>query len=627
MKRQYRIACLAFLLTSAAPLVFAAGLPPQYAGTPTAKEYPKADVLVLSDSHAFTLAADGRVTEKVRRVEKILTYQGMDEAGDPHAAFNKENQDLAITLCRTYTPEGRVADAKKNSFNEMTPFELEKAPAYTSWRQMVITKVALDINAVVELEYTLADTKPWRRGLEGFELLQDAAPALVREVSVTLPDGTPFIHKLFGWDVQPAVTKSAGTTTYTWTLKNVPGVDLTQAHGLVNEYLPTLVFTTAPDWKHNSDFLGKALEKAAATSPLLDKKVEDLVKGTESPFERIVKVHSYVAENINTIEWPLSDFDYAPRAAGEIYLSGYGHALDKAVLLAAMLRKLGFDPAVALCHKGVEGGLDPAAVPCLSQMDRTLVRVEDHSRVLWLDPTAKLSEASQRDFQGYKGLPCLPGYNELHAMTPIEGAIDSLSANLDAKATEDLALEGEGMITMAGWYSPYYKVQGSKDSQKETIEGLVSSMLPGATVTDFSVVRMEPGQVVFKVSFKAEAPKPAKPVKALKTGLPEGSLLKGFDASYLKQRDLPLVLESGGQEKISLKITLPEGLKPSYVPKDAKVENAAGAFGQAWAFKDGVLEMKAEAKVPKKTIPAKDYPDLKALYGLANATPQRAVIF
>ena len=67
-------AILAFWILAAALPVLAAGLPPQYANTPTAKDYPKADVLVLSETRSFTLAPDGRVTEKVRRVEKILTY-------------------------------------------------------------------------------------------------------------------------------------------------------------------------------------------------------------------------------------------------------------------------------------------------------------------------------------------------------------------------------------------------------------------------------------------------------------------------------------------------------------------------------------------------------------------------
>ena len=61
------------VLAVAALPVLAAGLPPQYARTPTAKDYPHADVLVLSESRDFTLLPDGRQVEKVRRVEKILT--------------------------------------------------------------------------------------------------------------------------------------------------------------------------------------------------------------------------------------------------------------------------------------------------------------------------------------------------------------------------------------------------------------------------------------------------------------------------------------------------------------------------------------------------------------------------
>ena len=56
----------AALLAAAALAVRAAGLPPQYAGTPTAKDYPGADALVLSESRHFTLGPDGRVTEHVR---------------------------------------------------------------------------------------------------------------------------------------------------------------------------------------------------------------------------------------------------------------------------------------------------------------------------------------------------------------------------------------------------------------------------------------------------------------------------------------------------------------------------------------------------------------------------------
>lgn len=623
----------ALMISAAALLVFATlalpagGLPPQFEKSPTAKDYPHADVVVLSESRAYTLDASGLVSEKVHLIEKILTYQGMDMVGDPKVDFNREAQDLKIVMCRTYMPEGKTVSSQANAFNEMTPFELERAPAYTAWRQMVVTKVGLDVNAVIETEYSIADKKPWRRFLEGVESLQGEFPALEREVSVAVPDGVELKYRLFNSDVQPAVKKETGKTVYTWTLKNVPGSALAaHASEVETGFMPTLVYTTCPSWARQASDVGGLVEKAvAATTPALEKKTDELVKGIESPFERILKVQGYVAESINGVEWPLADFDFSPRAAGDVYDGGYGHALDKAVLLCAMLKRAGVDAAIAACRRTVDGSVDPAAVPCLAQMDRIIVHADLNKGTLWLDPTEKLSESSQRDFLGFKGLPLVKGMAELHTMPAVEGG-DLLAADLEAKADKDLGLEGSGLVACSGYYSPFYEVQGSKDSQKEWLEGFVSSVLPGAKLTDFSIVRMEPGAVVFKAEFKAAPPKTGN-VKMRQTGIPNRSLIRRYPLSHLMKRDLPLVLASPGQEKITLKITLAEGEKPSCIPAEAKISNPAGSLDQTWTFKDGTLAMELDAKVPSRVIGVADYPGFREIYGLANSMSTRAVIF
>jgi len=615
------------LALAVAPAALASGLPPQYANTPTAKEYPAADALVLSESRHFTLLPDGRINQSVRVVQKVLTYQGMDEIGDPKIAFNKGNQDLTIGLCRTYTPEGAVVDAKANSFNEMTPYELEKAPAYTGWRQMVVTKVGLDVNAVVELEYTITDKKPWRRFLEGVVPLRDSYPALVREIVITVPEGMPLSYKLLNAEAAPLVNTQDGQTTTTWTLKNVPLARLNHARADERAYLPGLVFTTAPDWAHQAALVSGMVEKAAASSsPALDKKAEELLAGLKSPFEKLLKVHGFVAEGINTVHWPLGDFDFVPRSAAQIYDSGYGNALDKAVLLVALLKKAGVESAIAAVRRVPEGLADPTTVPCLSQMDGVLLHVDmGKGPTLWLDPTAPLSERSQKDFQGFKGLPLLKEYGEIHTMVPLETA-DLLWTNLEATLADDLSFEGKGQVAFNGEYSPFYKVQGSKDAQKKALAGFIASLLPGASLADFSVVRMESGSTVFDVSFKAPAPAKGT-VKALKTGLPEGSVLKGVQGIFLSERDLPLLLPHAGNEKVFLRFKLAEGLKPACLPPAVKAQCTAGSVTQIWNLKDGVLEMDLQMSLPKSQIPAKDYPAFRDLAGSASAQANRTLIF
>jgi hypothetical protein len=616
----------AALLAAAALAARAAGLPLQYAGTPTAKDYPGADALVLSESRHFTLGPDGRVTEHVRVVQKVLTYQGMDEIGDPKIAFQKENQTLTVNLCRTCTPEGKTVDAKANSFNEMTPYELEKSPAYTGWREMVVTKVGLDVNAVVEFEYTITDTKPWRPFLEGLVMLQSTEPALLREVSITVPAGKEVKAKLLNMSGQPTTASEGGQVTTTWTFKSVPLLGTTAVSAMDEAFAPALVFTTAPDWKAQADRVGTLVQKAIdATSPALDKKTDDLLKGLQDPFEKTAKLQSYVAEYINDVDWPLAAFEFQPRPAAQVYESGYGHSLDKAVLLCAMLKRAGVSCAIAAGRRLPEGAEDSTTVPCMAQFDRTVVHSEPGKGTLWLDPTAPLGESSQRNLYGLKGLPLLPGFNEIHTMPPVDAA-DQLLVNADATLAPDLSLEGTATVSLGGGYSPYYKVQGSKDDQKAVLGKVVSSLLPGASAGDFSVVRMEPGVTVFQVAFKAPAPEKGT-VKALRTGLVEGSLLGAVSGIYLQERALPLVLAHPGSEKVYLKLKLADGLKPAYLPAPISRDSPGASFRQSWTAQADSLEMSLEVVVQKPVVQPRDYPAFRAVAGSASAPSARVVIF
>lgn len=624
MKNRSLIA-FACLICAAAMPILAAGLPPQYSATPTAKDFPAADVLVLSEKVSFTLHPDGRVEKSVSIREKILTYQGMDDAGDPAVAFHKDLQDLSITRCRTYTTEGLTVDAKPNSYNERTPFALEKAPVYAGWREMVITKVGLDLDAVVELDYSLADRKPWRRFFEGAVVLQNDRPALVREVSVTVPEGMGLHARLFGADAAPAVSRASGSETTTWTLKNVPAVPPSELHHGADGFLPTLVFSTCPDWGHHNSILsGIVVRAAAASSPALDAKTDELTKGIAGAWDKALKIHAFAAESINDVRWPLPAFDDVPRPAAETYDSGYGHSLDKAVLLVAMLRRAGLQAAIALGASYPSGALDPSAVPSLALLDTPIVRVEMGDRPLWLDPTAPLSEHSQRDRAGLKGLPLVAGIGELHTLD--YPGPDEISADFEVKVAKDFSLSGSVTLVLSGRYCPFYAVQGSTEEQKNHVGSLVSSLFPGAKVTSLDVVRMEPSQAVWKVSFEAGAPS-ASGAKALALGVPKSSLLAGFANSHASRRTLPVVLAHAGREHVTVDFALPEGLKPLYVPPQTLVQNGAGTFERNFQGSEKGLTFDWKVDIPSAVVAPQAYGDLKALFAAAQNAGGRTVVW
>lgn len=600
-----------------------AALPPEYAGSPTQKDFPRADVLVLSDLRTFTLLPDGRVETKVRRVEKVLNYEGVDLVGDPKVAFNSKTQELKFARSRTWTPAGAAVDTKANGFTEMTPFALEKAPAYTDIRQMVVTRVGIEVGSVVEMEYTLNDRTPWRRFLDGAVPVRDESPVLLRQVVVAVPDGKPLRYAVRGASGEPARTRAEGRDVYTWTWKDLPALLEADTSPEEQAYAPHLLFTTAPDWSAQVNSLLPLVEKSVGSvSPEMKKKVSTLLEGAKGDSAEIYKLHEYVASSFRTVGWPLGAFDWKPRDASEVFDSGYGHALDKGVLLAALLKEAGVKSVV-----GLGGGSAEAGAPCLSVFGEVAVRVEPaDGEAMALDPTAKLTESSHKDMTGMTVLPIWAGIREPHDITRV-GARDLLEVSVDAKAGEDLSLEGTASFTMEGYYSPFYAARDGEDALKGSVDGLLASILPGAETTSVSVQFMEPGRCAFKASFKAKAPKPAGPAKVLRVGSPNASALQAVHGLHRTDRDLPAILPCPADEHVSLKLTLPAKLAPKALPREVKVENGVGKALQSSSFKEGTLTVERTLTIPKAHVPAASWADLRTLANTLEADPAKLVVF
>ncbi len=604
-----------------------AGLPAPYAETPGVKAYPGADVLVLSDARTVTLAADGRVTQTVVRVEKILTFQGMDLAGDPKVSFNSQTQELRDYRLRTLTADGEVREARANSFNEMTPYELERAPAYTAWREMVMTKVGLDVGCVVESQWTVADKTPWRRFYDGDFLFAEPPPSLERTVAVTVPGGTALHYAFFNGTAEPVVRADGTGTTYTWRLRDGAALPVGRAREEELWAAPRLLVTTCPDWATANKVFGPLVDAAvAAGSPKIAQKADALVKGAVTEFQKALALQRYVAEAINTVEWPLSDFGYAPRTAAQVFDSGYGHALDKAVLLCAMLQRVGIWAAPAACRPAPQGLPDPGAVPCMAQMSRIIVHSKVDGATLWFDPVAPLAESSQRNFRDFKGLPLTAGFGELHTMPALE-APDRLLADLRATLASNFSYEGEGTLELDGAYSPFYGWQGSAEALKSGVEEYLGGILPGAELTAHSVALLSPARTRVALKFKGQIPEEPKGPRLLKTGLPAGSLLARLPQMHRSVRELPLLLGWPGEETVTLALALPKNLFPTYLPEEIQVTGEAGSGSQRWTTADGALRMSLEIRIPSRVIGPKTYPALRELWGRLTAPPARTVLF
>ena len=198
-------------------------------------------------------------------------------------------------------------------------------------------------------------------------------------------------------ELKPEKTTHEGVDTYTVTRTNVPAVNLAECAGHARDVAARLVYSTAPSWTDVGTQLDKAVEHTLDSSDALKQRVASLTAGVGTPFEQVSAVHAFVADQVRDVRWPLADFGFTPRPASRVYESAYGHALDKAVLLKAMLKEAGIASAVVLASTTSAIAM---RAPSPTQLDDVWVLVENDKHRVWLDPMAPLAARSGRELEG-----------------------------------------------------------------------------------------------------------------------------------------------------------------------------------------------------------------------------------
>ncbi|NMC00280.1 MAG: DUF3857 domain-containing protein [Thermoanaerobaculaceae bacterium] len=575
-----------------------------YLNTPTAKDYPDSDAIVLKEKIVFEIESDGKINQKVFRVEKVLTYQGLDHIGDPLVAFDKANQTLEIKKLRTYTKEGKVIDAKQNSFTEMTPFELEKSPDYTNIRQMVLTKVGLDIDSVVETEYEIKDFKPHKKDLEKTLLLREDIPVLEKEIEIRTAFSKELKIKLFN-SSENIVKKDEGTSkVYLVVFKNLPRLYHSEMSNGEEYLTPFLVFTTASDWAEQSKYLnGEISQGLKEKTQEFKDKVAKLTEKCVSLYEKVKTVSDYTVSDYRTIDWNLGDFNYAPRKLSRIFETRYGNEIDKALLLGRMIETLGLKPEYYLYSDKLLPEIG-GEIPALSIFDRVVLSVNVDGRTLFISPTASLEEFSARNIWGRKVLKIGENQNSL-TIIPAPNVKNQIVFKAVLEPMENLKMKGASSVLLSGKYVNYESAL--KNGLETAISSLISSAIKNAEEIKVSAVEFTNEKIEAKADFVVDLKKETETKKVfanLITSIPEISLLKEFEGK--RKREIPKLLSFNGDELYEITFSIPENAKIFNLPKNVSNSGDIRIYQDTSANEDKVT-ISFGCSIGKNQINQKDF--------------------
>ncbi|MFL6248567.1 MAG: DUF3857 domain-containing transglutaminase family protein [Thermoanaerobaculia bacterium] len=618
-----RFVAFAAVIAALAPAAFGAKELPSWIRAAVPAELPPAGdahAMVLLDETVLQLTPAGEISSRHRRVVKVLTAAGRDEAyvGVP---FDNETKIKSLNGW-SIDPAGleytlRERDAIETSVGD---FEL-----YTDTRMKVL-KVPADIGSIVAFEYERNERPHLLQSAWHF---QEDVPVLLSRYQVVLPAGWTCDTRWLNYKAAEPVAPN------TWEIRSVPALldeprrpsTLTLAGRAGFNFLPpnakALAWSDIARW-----FADLAFPRGTAT-PQLQAKVRELTKGDDDP---MVPLARFAQRDVRYIAVEIGIGGYQPHAAGEIFTNRFGDCKDKATLLRTMLKEVGIDAHYVLVH-ATRGATDPAfpsmhafnhvivAIPVSAGKAKDVKAVITHpklGKLLLFDPTSTLTPFGQlpESLQASRGLLVTadggemidlpahaPEVNQLHRVAKLQ---------LDAKGTLTGTVEEAYSGNMAADMRARLLALNAVERIR-SIESNVASHMTISTAANVSIEFLDEPESDLVIRYELNAPNYAKRVADMMLVRPRVLGQKAEPLVDLK-RTYPYVTEGPSLHSDEIEIRMPPAVKLDELPAKVEIKTPVVQYASASTFADGVLRYKRRYSLHAYTVPLESLAELNGAW-------------
>ncbi|MBN1334625.1 MAG: DUF3858 domain-containing protein [Deltaproteobacteria bacterium] len=616
------VATLALLLPPVAHADDGPPIPPGVRAAPGADRYPLDDGLWVRRAVGWTLAPDGRLDRREERTLKVWTGHA-DRIGllDPLLTWNDARARLEIDPVVTWRVDGTPVVAQANSFVPNTPGALESALPYASIQGTTVAFVGVEQGSTTRLSFEVRDRAASGVPAWGAVDLRSALPVLDQEVTVEVPAGTPLAWAVLDGTATVSASDAGGQRRLALRRQDVSALDTGEPHQ-GHDGIERLIWSTAADWTAVRRFLESRVTPAIVADDAVRAAADRVSGGTLSRDERIARIHDLVVDGVRTVDWPFADLDYAARPAPEVLASSVGHGLDKAVLLASLLRSAGEEAVVALAAPEPEIAGD---VPCPLPFDRAWVRVGDD---LWLDPTVRADAHNGTWLSGH-ALLVLDGSSGEPTAASVPPGGHRASLALDVTLVEDrggLGVSGTADLDLALRYNPLAGFDRATDRATTVAEGL-SGTLGGASTGPVTVATRSGGLTALRALFTdGHLDLPASGTIRLEAPRVPGAVTLASVQGWRQQRSLPLLLAAPATEEVRATWTLPDRWRAVFLPPAVEIHNRAGAFRRTVEHSEDRITLHAVLEIALPVVEPADWPLLRALLTAAEGANGSVVL-
>jgi Domain of Unknown Function with PDB structure (DUF3857)/Transglutaminase-like superfamily len=580
-----------------------------------------------------TIRFDGSTssTTTYRRVIQIRTREGRDDA-EPSVSYWADGGKVKSLRAWIKSASGTITevDGDRKVDAAQVSYELYNEARY---RRLTLPDEA-DAGSLVAWEGVVDRRTPI---LQFSPALQNECPVLRSRVRLEMPPRWKAVATV--WNHAPVEPARDGAA-FVWELTDLPQI-ADEPSGIPTEArVPQIGISLAAQgaspltpllrWEDVSRWQASLADPQATVTPGLEAKARALTGGLTSPEEKVRAIARYV-QGVNYISVDLSVSSgggYTPHAAADVMAHNYGDCKDKANLMKAMLRAIGIDSYLVTIS-----AVDPAYVcrdwpsplqfnHCIigvslgGDADSCVADVPGFGPIAIFDPTDPSTP--------WGGLPA-PEQGALALLvsarggvlfrTPEAGPIQNHAERIvQAQLSPDGALTGlmrERLSGIPGSTERGGRLFLAREDFRKNVQDRIAGGMGGVNVTSLETDEDSTGTFGLYADF--EAPRYGRPVAGFLSFRPVVAEPVRLGADWPATRTTPLRLRVHSLHETG-RIRLPQGSTADEIPPPVVLETPFAEYRLESRLDQGILLVERFFQIRTRTIPAKDYPDVRRFF-------------
>ncbi len=552
----------------------------------------KADAINEFIYKTYKVNPDGSYTMKLRMQVYIKTYKGKKDWADYRIPYNSAYQKVIVDKAETILPSGKRISVNKKEIQDIPDPSTSQSSIYSRARLKIINFPSVERGARIRFQIRLkSEWGFWAK--ESFRLTN---PTIVKKVKLIIPKNMKIVVRLKDKKVKATTSESQDYLIYTWTGEKLPAIyEEPYAPQIENQPFCLLVSSFDSLQKVASFFCKKIYAEKAHNNKFrlpkwAEKKNPDLLYN-----ELISRMSIYYIR--------LFDTALKPQPFSVTLRKSYGSPLDLALLFAWILREHGIDAHLVVVNTTavfVEK-LDSVIFPEL--FDQVLVYANGHF-YLFADKdvpagitcncgSVGLDLDSKKLIHVYDVCPNITSTSLSIRVYPQGYGIGQFKKEFLGEATVDIRKELR-----------YAKGEEFRIKISELFHRVDPTLIPYDEKISIKGIKRLEKKAELGFKFKLD-PVFMKSNSIYLFPLPESDLIKRY-ANCLAKRHYGLAVSETKTERLVLKLNLPKGIKPIFVPssKEGKAGLLKWRIKSSW--KKHTLTFIREITLYRGIISAKD---------------------